>query len=127
MDLLRAGVPVEPIHLTNEIKKQIIEKLSNWIELKYLKMLQLDETINEFDSFTYDYSEKTGRVIYNAPMGFHDDIVISHALAIWSLQPLILPKPEASMTIIQKDLYEKTKAIEDEQEGEVNITEYESV
>lgn len=126
-DLLRSGVPVEPIHLTNEIKKQLIEKLSNWIELNHIKMLQLDETVNEFNSFTYDISSKTGRVMYNAPAGFHDDIVISHALAIWSLQPLIVPKEEEKMTTIQKDLYEKTKELEEEQSGEIDVLEYEAV
>jgi hypothetical protein len=109
-DLLRAGVPVEPIHLTNEIKKQIIEKLANWIELKNITMLNLQETINELNSFTYDISEKTGRVFYNAPVGFHDDIVIAHALAIWSLQPLIVFREEPELSIIQRDLYEKKKA-----------------
>lgn len=126
-DLLRTGVPVEPIHLTNESKKQIIEKLSNWIELNHIKMLNLDETINEFNSFTYDYSEKTGRVMYNAPSGFHDDIVISHALAIWSLQPLIVSKAEEVMTTIQRDLYEKTKEVQDEQSGQIDVLEYEAI
>lgn len=112
-DLLRAGVPVEPIHLTNEIKKQIIEKLANWIELKYLKMIQLEESINEFNSFTYDYSEKTGRVLYGAPVGFHDDIVISHALAIWTLSPISKRKEEEEKTLIERDVDEKTKELEE--------------
>ena len=73
-DLVRSGVPCEPIHFTNEMKKQLIEKLSSWIELKNIHMLDLEETVQEFNSFTYDYSEKTGRVIYGAPPGFHDDI-----------------------------------------------------
>jgi hypothetical protein len=107
-DLARDGVPVEPIHFTNELKKQLIEKLANWIELQRMTMLQLDETIQEFRSFTYDMSEKTGRVIYGAPLGFHDDIVISHALACWSLQPLLTVKPKREMGIIERDLYEKT-------------------
>lgn len=122
-DLLRAGVPVEPIHLTNEQKKQMIEKLANWIELKYLKMLQLDETIQELNNFTYDYSEKTGRVIYGAPVGFHDDIVIAHALAVWSLQPIIKRKEEQEMTVIQRDLYEKKKDLEENND----FLEYESI
>lgn len=108
-DLLRAGVPVEPVHLTNEIKKQLIEKLANWIELKYLRMLDLDETVNELNSFTYDISS-TGKIRYNAPVGFHDDIVIAHALAIWSLQPLLMQKPEKELSIIQRDLHEKKKS-----------------
>lgn len=126
-DLSRDGVPIEPYRFTNEFKKNIIEKLSNWIELKNIKMLQLDETINEFNSFTYDYSEKTGRVLYGAPVGFHDDIVISHALAIHALQPLVKVKPEREMTIIERDLYNKTKEFQDEQNGVINPFEYDEI
>lgn len=125
-DLLRAGVPVEPIHFTNELKKELIEKLANWIELKYCKMLQLDETIQEFQNFTYDISEKTDRVFYGAPVGFHDDIVISHALAIWGLQPILISKAEEKMTLIERDLYDKKKDFQDEQEGQDSF-EYEAV
>jgi hypothetical protein len=73
-DLSRLNIPVEAIHLTNELKKQMIEKLSNFIELRYIEMLKIDETINELNSFTYDISNH-GHIIYNAPVGFHDDIV----------------------------------------------------
>lgn len=124
-DLSREGVPVEGIKFTNEMKKNLIEKLANWIELKNLRMLQLEETINELNSFTYDYSEKTGRVIYGAPPGFHDDIVISHALAVWSLQPIIKTQKEEEMTVIQRDLYDKAKEYQDQQEG--NYFEYDEV
>lgn len=126
-DLARSQVPVEPMHFTNESKKQMIEKLSTWIELKNCKMLNLEETINEFNVFTYDYSEKTHRVMYNAPPGFHDDIVFSHALAIWNLQPIIAPSVKPKMSVIQKDLYEKTKVLQDENNGVFDPTEYEIV
>lgn len=126
-DLSRAGVPCEPIHFTNEMKKQLIEKLATWVELKNCTMLKLDDTIQEFNSFTYDYSEKTGRVIYGAPPGFHDDIVFSHALAIWSLQPIIKIIKPPEMTVIQRDLYEKRKANQAEQRGEFEPTEFEVI
>ncbi len=122
-DLSRELVPVEPYKFNNTSKKNLIEKLANWIELKHIKMLQLDETINELTSFTYDYSEKTGRVIYGAPQGFHDDIVISHALAVWGLQPILQSRIEEQMSVIQKDLYEKTKDFQDED----NPFEYEEI
>lgn len=108
-DLAREGLPVEPFKLTNESKKQIIEKLANWIELLNIKMLQLEETVNEFNSFTYDITSK-GRVSYNAPTGFNDDIVVSHALAIWSLQPLYKEKQKKELSPIAKDFYEKTRS-----------------
>lgn len=118
--LARMGVPVEPIHLTNELKKQIIEKLANWIELKYLFMLQDDETINELNSFTYDISDKTGRVFYGAPVGFHDDIVIAHGLACWGLQPVTRVVATEEMTVIQRDILEKTQGTPEEDFEEVD-------
>ncbi len=104
-DLARAGVPIEPTHLTNELKKEIIEKMATWIELKRLAILNIPETVNEFNSFTYDISS-TGKIRYNAPVGFNDDIVISHCLAVWSLQPLVVRRYEKPKTNIQIS-YEK--------------------
>lgn len=107
-DLTRANIPVESIHFTNEIKKQIIEKLSVFIELKRLRLLALDETINELNSFTYDISERSGMIIYGAPVGFHDDIVISIGLAVWGLQPVIITEPVEEMSVIRRDILLKT-------------------
>lgn len=106
-DLARVNIPVEPIHLTNELKKQLIEKLSAYIELGHIRMLNLPETITEFNSFTYDISAH-GRIMYQAPPGFHDDIVIAHALAIWGLQPPVHRVPVQQMSVIQKDIAIKT-------------------
>lgn len=102
-DLLRAGVPVEPIKLTNESKKQIIEKLAIWIEQRRISIINIPETINELKSFTYDITS-SGKIRYEAPAGFHDDIVIANALAVWSLTPLTVSKPIEEMTPIQRAL-----------------------
>lgn len=110
-DLSRLNIPVEPIHLTNELKKQIIEKLSTFIELRHITMLNLEETINEMNSFTYEISSH-GKIMYNAPAGFHDDIVIAHGLAIWGLQPPVTRTPVAEMSIIEKDIAIKTGKID---------------
>lgn len=110
-DLARLNIPVEAIHLTNELKKQMIEKLSTFIELGHLRMLAIDETINELNSFTYEISNH-GRVIYEAPVGFHDDIVIAHALAIWGMQPPVHRIPVEEMTTIQRDIAIKTGKID---------------
>lgn len=127
-DLVREGVPIEPIKFTSTIKKELIEKLANWIELKNIRMLQLDETIQELTSFTYDISEKTDRVYYGAPPGFHDDVVIAHALAIWGLNPLIVSKPEEKKGLIESDYaakVEKNQRGEEENEyGEYEDTVY---
>lgn len=107
-DLARQRVPVEPIHFTNTMKKDLIDKLANWIELRYIQMLNLKETIDELNIFTYDISERSGLVRYNAPVGFHDDIVIAHALAIWGLQPVIREKQQEELGILQEDILWKT-------------------
>lgn len=117
--LARRGVPVEPIHLTNELKKQIIEKISNWIELRNMYMLNDEDTIKEFNSFTYDISEKTRRIMYNAPVGFHDDIVIAHALAVWGMQPVLRNQATDDMSIIQRDILQKTGKIPEDDFEEV--------
>ncbi len=124
-DLQRMGVPVEGIKFTNIVKKQLIERLANWIELRQLKMLELEETINELKIFTYDFSEKTDRVYYGAPVGFHDDIVIAHALACWSLQPIIKYAKPTVDTLIQMD-YKRAvnKYEENEEEGSNQYGEY---
>jgi len=106
-DLLRDNVPVEPFKLTNQSKKEIIEKLAIWMEQGKIKILRIPETLAEFENFTYDISS-SGRIRYNAPAGFHDDIVIAHALAIHSLNPTIkVVKPEPDSLIRQE--YQKLK------------------
>ena len=71
-------------------------------------MLNIPETIRELSNFTYDISETTDRIRYEAPQGFHDDIVIAQALAIWRLIPLYKERAEKPKTIIQEH-YEKLK------------------
>jgi hypothetical protein len=116
-ELARMEVPVDPIRFTNEQKKQLIEKLAAWIETRQIRMIRTEEKIKEFTNFTYDISERTGKVIYNAPAGFHDDIVISNALAVWRLNAVYRERTEKPKTLIQEH-YEKAIRRADEE----NIT-----
>lgn len=100
-DLIRAGVPVEPVKISEQSKKDLIEKLSIWIEQKRIHILPIEETLTEFDNFNYEIGE-TGKIRYGAPTGFHDDIVISHALAVSSLQPLYKENYEKPKTNVQR-------------------------
>lgn len=111
-DLLRARVSVEPIKLTNEIKKEIVEKLSIWIDQRRIRMLPTEETLLEFDNFTYEISRQ-GRIVYNAREGYHDDIVISHGLAVWGLNPLIRPVQDEPKSQIQTYYEELTSGGQD--------------
>lgn len=85
-DLIRAGVAVEPIKLTNQSKKDIIEKLSIWIEQRRVHMINIEDTKYEFDNYKYEITS-TGLIRYGGREGYHDDIVMAHALAVWGLQP----------------------------------------
>ena len=100
-DLQRAGVPVEPFKFTNESKKQLVEKLSVFIEQKKLKMLANEDTIREFNNFTYDISS-SGKIRYEAPTGQHDDIVMSHALAVWQLRETYKVEQQPATTLLQE-------------------------
>lgn len=112
-DLLRAGASVEPIKLTNESKKEIIEKLSIWIEQRKFKMLNIKDTLYEFDNFSYDISS-SGKITYGAREGFHDDIVISHALAVWGLQPIIPVQAVKELTPLQIAKLKATRRLTDD-------------
>lgn len=103
-DLTRAGVPIEPIKITEPSKKDLIEKLSIWIEQGRIKILPIKETLDEFDNFNYEIGV-TGRIRYGAPEGFNDDIVIAHSLAVWSLQPLykeVIVKPKTRIELMHE-------------------------
>ncbi len=123
-DLLRVGVPVEPIKLTINSKKDIIEKLSIWIEQKKIKMLPMEETMLEFDNYSFEIGP-TGMTRYGAPEGFHDDIVIAHALAVWSLVPVFRVETFKEPTLIQnalakaRDIYNRTEEEENEEEWDI--------
>jgi hypothetical protein len=110
-DLIRSGITVEPFKITSETKKDLIEKLSIWIEQGKIKMLPLEETAFEFDNFSYEIGP-TGKIRYQALEGFDDDIVTAHSLAVWSLQPLIVTKPKPQLNLVQLAYKRAKKAYE---------------
>ena len=110
-DLVREGVPIEPYKFTNESKKQLIENLVVDIEQKRIQMLPIEDTLREFNNFTYDISS-SGRIMYQAPVGFHDDIVMAHALAVWSLHPIIKEKEVKEPTPTQMALRQRLRRYE---------------
>lgn len=101
-DLLRAGVRLKPVKITNTNKKEMIEKLSIWIEQERCHMINIDDTLLEFDNFSYTLSSN-GTVRYNAREGYHDDIVIAHALAISELNEVKEITPTADIPILLKE------------------------
>lgn len=85
-DLERAGLMVDDFKFSNQSKKELIEKLSIFIEQKHVWIPPRMELLDELESFGYEMTEK-GNITYSAPTGLHDDCVISLALAVWGLFP----------------------------------------
>ncbi len=112
-DLQRDGVPIIPRKFTNEFKKQIIEKLATWIEMQNITLLDNDDQKQELGIFTYDITD-SGRMSYNAPVGFHDDIVNSLALAVNELNYRIVDEGQKYTSVIAKDMYNKSQNNDDE-------------
>jgi hypothetical protein len=90
-DLIRSGVSVIPFKITEQTKKDIIEKLSIWIEQKKMKLLPQKEALFEYENFSYEMGP-TGKIRYGARQGYHDDIVLADALAVWHLNSVFIPE-----------------------------------
>lgn len=99
-DLSRAGVAVEPVKISQPIKKELIEKLSIWIEQKKFKMFYQEYALFEYENFSYKRGP-TGSYQYGAPEGYHDDVVIADALAIRMLSPLMFQEGAKEPTLTQ--------------------------
>jgi phage FluMu gp28-like protein len=111
-DLIRAGVPVEPFKISEISKRELVEKLTIWIDQERFRMLPIEDTLLEFDNFSYELGP-TGKIRYGAKTGKHDDIVMAHALAIYGLEPVTTPiktivtNPVRMEFLKQKRTYEK--------------------
>jgi len=103
-DLSRDGLFVDDYKFTNKSKKELIEKMSIYIEQKNVWIPNKEALIDELKSFGYQLTD-AGNVIYKAPQGLHDDAVFSLALAVWGLTGQANPK-----TAIQQELA-KTKRL----------------
>jgi hypothetical protein len=78
-DLSAMGVSIMPVP-TAQQKVPLIDALTVALENNRITFPELPVLINELETFEHDKTG-TGRDTYNAPVGFHDDAVISLALA----------------------------------------------
>lgn len=76
------GLAVEGYQFTNTSKQQLIEHLSVGLEQRMVTFPKIDVLINELMIYQYEIT-RAGNMRYNAPDGYHDDCVISLALAYW--------------------------------------------
>jgi hypothetical protein len=79
-DLVNAGLSATPVHFTHRVKNELIQGLSVAMDNGEIKMPRIDVLLSELEIFGYD-TTPSGNIRYNAPEGYHDDCVISLALA----------------------------------------------
>lgn len=79
---------IKPFYTDSISKQEIIENLQVAIQNGNFSMLDLDWLKNEFELFTFEYSTKSRSIKYSAPPGFHDDGVMSTAIAYNALKKL---------------------------------------
>jgi len=84
-ELRRENVRVEGYKFTSASKKDLIENLSIMLENNQISYPDIPELVNELKIFGYTVGS-TGLVRYGAPEGYHDDCVISLALAAWMVK-----------------------------------------
>jgi len=100
-DLSRAGVLIEPIKFTNELKKQMVEKLKLWFEMGFYKFIPNKDCDIELKSFSCEVLP-SGKLRYAAPDGFHDDEVMAKCLVVWGLYDRIPERKLREPTIIER-------------------------
>lgn len=92
-DLRRIGLNVQGYQFTNESKKNLIEALAVDIEQGRVHYPEITELVNELEIFGYEIT-RAGNVRYGAPEGYHDDCVISLALANWLMRSPIITQDQ---------------------------------
>jgi len=110
-DLQSEGVPVEPFRFTQESKRELVDKLRMYINQKTIRILNIEDSLFEFDNFSYKIGF-TGKITYSAPSGYHDDIVMSHGLSVLSLLPVIPPVRPIKNNPIRQEYAKQKRAYE---------------
>jgi len=79
---------IQPFVTTSKSKQNIIEDLIVKFENKDIGIIGHDWQINELEVFTYEYNLKTRAIKYSAPVGLHDDYVMSRAITNHALKTM---------------------------------------
>lgn len=87
-ELQRAGLHAEGVIIgTNSAKRDLIETLVVAIEGRRITYPALPVLLGELEVFEYE-TTRSGAITYSAPDGYHDDCVLSLALAVKGLGAL---------------------------------------
>ncbi|MCK9370837.1 terminase family protein [Candidatus Dojkabacteria bacterium] len=89
-DLRNSGVFVEDFTLSGKTKEELIGREIVFIDEMYIRVPNIPVLVDELKAYEYKFiNERTGELLrntkYGAPVGYHDDAVISFGLAIWGL------------------------------------------
>jgi hypothetical protein len=89
-DLRNTGVFVEDFTFSGKTKEELVGREIIFIDEGYIKVPNITALVDELKAFEYKFvNEKTGELLrntrYGAPVGLHDDCVMSFGLAIWGL------------------------------------------
>jgi len=71
---------VKPFVTTSKSKQAIVEDLIVKFGNEEIGIMGHDYQIGELEAFTYEYNLKTRQIKYSAPIGLHDDYVMSRAI-----------------------------------------------
>lgn len=105
-DLKREYLFVNDFQFTGKTKEELLSKLKIYIDQKAIVIPPYEPLIEELEAFTIKRLP-SGRIIYSAPEGYHDDCVISLALAVWQLTtPEIKPTPKVNQIYSFKRKFE---------------------
>ncbi len=78
------GLLVEEFKFHTKSKKDLIDKLSIFIENRAIRIPDEPDLLDELDCYACEMTDG-GTLKYGAPKGKHDDAVTSLALAVWGL------------------------------------------
>lgn len=84
-DFLSQNFNVHPYVFTNQSKNELVNKLIMATEHQTIEMPNILTIRHEFEIFEFSIT-KTGAISYNAPEGYHDDCVMSVAMANWFIE-----------------------------------------
>lgn len=92
---------------TNQSKKEIINNLAILIEQKKILIPNIPVLVSELEAFSYEITP-SGNITYGAPHGYHDDFVMSLAMAVKDLK-----EPVAAM-FASKTIIPRTNFVQEE-------------
>lgn len=81
-----------PFKTTAESKKELINNLAILIEQKKILIPNIPVLVSELESYSYEVTSN-GNIKYSAPTGYHDDMVMSLALACKDLKDPVASTP----------------------------------